>query len=117
VFNIQITGSDTNFDYIRIYSIYRTSINATPVVKRLIDIKTDTSPITYIDRGIDGDIIDPTLLLYIGGEKIIAGTLNQKDNTLFLGNLKIERPPISDTLKTYIKSNSSISFTSKSLVY
>ena len=116
-FNIQITNSDTNFDYVRIYSIYRTSINATPVVKRLIDIKTDTSPITYIDRGIDGDIIDPKLLLYIGGEKIIAGTLNQKDNTLFLGNLKIERPPISNVLKTQLKSNSNISFTSKSLVY
>ena len=115
-FNISITNADTNFDYIRIYSIYRTSINATPVVKRLIDIKT-TTPITYTDRGIDGDIIDPRLLLYIGGEKIIAGTLNQKDNTLFLGNLKIERPPISDALKDNIKSSSAVSFISKDLIY
>ncbi len=34
-FNISIKGIDTNYDYIRLYSIQRTSINATPICKLL----------------------------------------------------------------------------------
>lgn len=117
-FQIKVNNVDTKFDYIRIYSIYRTSINGTPVVKRLTDISLlGKSNITYIDNGLQGDIIDPTLLLYIGGEKIIAETLNQKDNTLFLGNLEISRPSISKILKDDIKTKASISFQPKEIAY
>lgn len=42
----------------------------------------------YTDPGTIGDSIDPTELLYIGGEEIIAQTISHKDNTLFLGNIK-----------------------------
>ena len=45
----------------------------------------------------------PTMLFYIGGEKIIANAINQKDNTLFLGNLKIERLKLEDSIKTAFK--------------
>lgn len=44
----------------------------------------------YIDNGLNGDNIDPTELLYIGGEKLIAQTISHKDNTLFLGNIKYD---------------------------
>ena len=37
-FNININNLDSNFSKIRIYSIHRTSINATPSVKRVTDI-------------------------------------------------------------------------------
>ena len=37
-FNININNLDPNFSKIRIYSIHRTSINATPSVKRVTDI-------------------------------------------------------------------------------
>ena len=209
-FKVTISHLDRNFDYARVYSIFRSSINATPTVKRLIDIPTgkysnsgsnsllyyrtkDTilingvyisaytgniesyeegrmsarkagyyhfvstqdSPIvitlpvegrtitfnnnssdvwisptntdgpgavsegriihangepikitdgslrleeidgaTFIDNGTIGDIVDPTSLLYIGGEKITASTITQKDGTLFLGDLRITRPSI-----------------------
>ena len=47
--------------------------------------------ITFVDDGLKGDIIDPTELLYKGGEPVIAKTIIQKDNTLFLGNIKLNR--------------------------
>lgn len=106
-FKITITNPDSSFDYVRVYSIYRTSINSTPVVKRLSDIKITGPSITCIDNGAYGDIIDPRLLLYIGGEQIIASTINQKDNTLFLGDIKIERKIISPEIKEDIRSNGS----------
>ena len=40
-FKITIKDIDPNFEYIRIYSIHRTSIDATPEVKKVIDISTD----------------------------------------------------------------------------
>lgn len=54
----------------------------------------------YTDTGTIGDSIDPTELLYVGGESIIAQTISHKDNTLFLGNIKknssyVELPNIS----------------------
>lgn len=200
-FKINITNVDKKFDYIRVYSIHRTSINATPEVRRVIDLApsiikikhtlvsyeinlsankitmykkgigaektldqyepsdlesnykswvfdtndyfgidldgeyltwgTGTSFIitvtngnktsmqltnngnmigtlnianaTYIDNGLSGDTIDPTELLYKGGEEVIFGTMDQKDNTLFLGNIKLKRSSIDDTIRNYFK--------------
>lgn len=55
--------------------------------------------ISYIDIGREGSIEDPTVLLYIGGEDIVAQTMISKDNTLFLGNLSLNRPIINDSIK------------------
>lgn len=52
--------------------------------------------IQYIDDGTQGEDIDPTELLYKGGESIQANTIEQKDGTLFLGNLSIVRPNITE---------------------
>lgn len=51
---------------------------------------TNVRSVKYTDDGESGDVIDPTQLLFIGGKALIAGTITQKDNTLFLGNLKTE---------------------------
>ena len=91
-FNIEIQGVDS-FDFIRVYSIHRTSIDAVPTVKIVEDIPVSlmnsSEVITCTDDGTKGYTIDPTQLLYIGGRNIIAGTIAQKDNTLFLGNVTI----------------------------
>lgn len=49
-----------------------------------------------IDNGTIGTAVDPTVLLYLGGEDLIANTITSKDSTLFLGNLKLNRPTIQD---------------------
>ena len=204
-FNITIDYLDDSFDYVRIYSILRTSIDSTPTVKRVVDIaipntlseysvdsydkyvseeqvmlfdrvankyvplseipldsnainyklwtilganystikflNTDTylkldirgsitlslqnnnklkitsnqfknnitlysaerKKVTYVDKGTDGDIIDPTELLYVGGEEVILNTMSQKDNTLFLGDITLKRKLISSEIKEYFK--------------
>lgn len=95
-FKIQVNRVDKNFDYIRVYSILRTSKDATPVVKRVqdLEIKEDTLYLTFVDNGTIGETIDPTELLYKGGDEIRAKTIEQKDETLFLGNITVTRPPI-----------------------
>lgn len=55
------------------------------------DYGAATNGLSYVDNGQLGDTIDPTQLLYIGGEDIIAGTITAKDGTLFLGNISINR--------------------------
>lgn len=200
-FNITIENIDNNFDYIRIYSIHRTSIDAVPTAKRVVDLapperseyqydiyskvgeddgtvrvstvsegkyryldsitpssitttyrtwnlsyksyskivfsngdyaligygktmvvtltksgqltlsQEDNSKfnvslsskvkVTYTDNGSSGDSIDPTELLYVGGEEAVFGTMAQKDNTLFLGNIKIKRKIIDSTIRNH----------------
>lgn len=60
---------------------------------------------SFIDDGTQGEVVDPTSLLYVGGETVSASTLTQKDGTLFLGNLKILRPPISSLNNISIEHN------------
>lgn len=94
-FSLKIDNIDDRFQYLRIYSILRTSIDATPTVKRVTDIEISNKSITYIDNGTTGDIVDPTMLLYIGGKDIIANCITSKDNTLFLGDIKYRRQELS----------------------
>ena len=94
-FKISISNPDKKFDYLRIYSILRTSLNGTPIVKRVQDIEvpdTENATLTYTDTGLDGESVDPVELLYKGGEEIKAKTIEQKDGTLFLGNIIVARP-------------------------
>lgn len=106
-FTITIENADSeNFDYIRIYSIQRTSYNTTPAVKRVVDLDLSVingDKIIYKDAGNTGDIVDPSELLYKGGESIVAKTMTSKDNTLFLGNLKMNRIPVPEDIKTLIQ--------------
>lgn len=119
-FLLTIKNPDTKFDYLRIYSILRTSINAIPTVKRVVDIKvssaqeihdtatnTTTRVITFTDTGNIGDTIDPSKLLYIGGEPIKAGSIESKDGTMFLGNISINTP-VPSLSKEDIKANVTI---------
>ena len=109
-FKITITNVDDSFDYLRIYSIQRTSINAVPICKRVQDIEIASMDkdnngkryTSYIDTGNNGDSVDPTELLYKGGEEITAKTIEQKDGTLFLGNINITRKNINE-LKSLIE--------------
>lgn len=96
-FEITVQKVDKSFDYLRIYSIQRTSLNGTPICKRVADLDIDKEysgdlTIKFIDTGTVGESIDPTELLYKNREAIVPGTIEQKDNTLFLGNIKKDTP-------------------------
>lgn len=82
---------------------YQNNILDDPSTYILVD-DYSKSHVSYTDTGESGDIIDPTELLYVGGEEIIASTIAQKDNTLFLGDIILNRSLISSTVKDYCKS-------------
>ena len=106
-FSINISRADTSFDYIRVYSIHRTSLNATPECKIVIDLAIpESGDVSYTDNGISGSTIDPTELLYVGGEEVVFGTMAQKDNTLFLGDIKTKRKILDSTIRSYFKGKS-----------
>ncbi len=79
-------------------------------------IKTTTKGgITIIDTGTYGYTIDATALLFIGGENFIAKHIAQKDNTLFLGNIKqvkkligtipVKKVPLQDYTTSQLNTN------------
>lgn len=89
-FRITVENIDPKFEYVRLYSVQRTSLEGTPTVKIVTDQKITGESIVIIDNGRTGSDLDPTALLYVGGEELIAGTITTKDNTFFAGNLKIQ---------------------------
>lgn len=91
-FKIAIVDYDTSFDYIIIYAIHRSSLNATPSCRRVAKIEVPSvvgRTITYTDTGTAGESIDPTELLYKNLPTAIFKTMTQKDNTLFLGGITL----------------------------
>lgn len=116
-FTITIENADARFDYIRVYSIHRASIDATPNVLNVVDIPINpvtraTTTLTCVDNGTTGTSVDPTELLYVGGEDVVFGTIAQKDNTLFLGNANIQRKLVGTDIINKVKGGN-ISFSSK----
>ncbi len=113
-FTITINSADTNFDYVRLYAIQRTSLNLDAFVRRVVDIPITGGQLIYTDNGTTGNTVDPYELLYIGGKEITAYTMADKDNTLFMGN--ITQPNFSvtkiqeyfDTQRSYYEGNNGI---------
>lgn len=117
-FKINIKNVDIRFDYLRVYCTIRTSIDGNVLSRKVKDVKikkssniSDTT-ITIIDDGIIGEDIDEYSLFYKGGNSLKVKTLNQKDNTLFVGNIEEKVPTLpkdiveaiqNDTTKNLIK--------------
>lgn len=102
-FKLEINNVDTSFDSIRVYSLKRTSYNSEVVVNIVkdLDIKNNTT-FTIIDTNQNQESVDHSILFFLGGKDFCASTLTQKDNTLFLGDIKLENSVIDDTLKTLL---------------
>lgn len=116
-FTITIKNPDPRFDYIRIYSIHRTSIDATPTVTNVMDLPINNSEndLEYVDNGTIGTTIDPTELLYIGGENIVPGTMAHKDGTLFLGNIILNNKVLGEDIAENLKEAQQIYFDIKKI--
>lgn len=115
-FEITVYNPDTKFEYMRLYSMFRSSKDATPSCKRVADLRigdenstgTQSKKLIFVDNGTIGDDIDPQELLYIGGESITAETIEQKDGTLFMGNINVSRPQL-NSMKEDIKETVTVS--------
>jgi hypothetical protein len=57
-----------DYQYVRIYSIVRTSQDSTPEIRVVTNYKLEEDSLIYTDRHTTGYTIDPTELFYIGGE-------------------------------------------------
>ena len=111
VFNVD---KSHGFDYIRLYSIVRTSNNATPIVRIVEDkyIKNlDGTKVVFVDTNTTGTIVDPSILQYIGGRSILVETMNQKDNTLFLGGITLNTKSVSSLLSK-VKEGTNVTYSS-----
>lgn len=85
VFRIVINNIDTSFDYVRCYQLIRVSQDAQPTCIVLDEVPITSETITIYDNN-TGAVYDPTELLF-QKYPIKPYTLDQKNNTLFLGNL------------------------------
>ena len=123
--NLYLSATVNNWRY---YTLWNISFNSEsggiivnpsepPIPEGEVDI-------SFIDNGSIGDIIDPTELLYLGGNTICPNTFEQKDGTLFLGNYTTIDNDISESQAERIKEalhdkiefkNSSRSLNSKSI--
>ncbi|NCD07250.1 MAG: hypothetical protein EOL97_14140, partial [Spirochaetia bacterium] len=90
-FKITLSSLDTNYDYVRIYSIQKSSFNSTPVVKVVGDFEVTAGEVVLIDTGSVGYEIDPYILLYIGSEELILKDFAIKDNTFLGANITLSR--------------------------
>ena len=114
-FTLKLENLDPNFEFVRIYAIHRTSLNAVPTVRRVVDLPVVNYPITFTDDGSAGELVDPTIMLFVGGKTIIPQAMSHKDNTLFFGNYQEQGSIVSSAIKSLCK-NAPISFSrSKSL--
>ena len=97
-FVIDIDSLDRKFDYLRIYSIHRSTLNQ-PVANIVTDINLNELPSTQTsiqitDTGRNKSSFDINALLMIGGEELVVGTISTKDNVLFAGNICVPRIPL-----------------------
>ena len=114
-FTLKLENLDSNFEFVRIYAIHRTSLNAVPTVRRVVDLPVVNYPITFTDDGSAGELVDSTIMLFVGGKTIIPQAMSHKDNTLFFGNYQEQGSIVSSAIKSLCK-NAPISFSrSKSL--
>ena len=96
-FKITITPKTDKFDYVKVYSLIRNSLNSVQVSvvnEASINKREDGTfiPIQIIDTNTYNTPVAPTDIMFLGGNTIIADTIEQKDNTLFLGNINNSVP-------------------------
>ena len=101
-FDINISNVDTSYDYIRIYSAEKDSLNGNIKVNIVAELNIDkentSASYTYTDLGFNKISFNPSDLFFIGGQDLRASTIDQKDDTLFLGNVTSHSGQIPDSI-------------------
>ncbi len=91
---INIAGTyGCGFDYVRLYGVLRTSQNGQTTAYIISEVPIAGSSegvVTIVDNGANYlGTTDASVLLFLGSKEVVPGTIAQKDNTLFLGNLDV----------------------------
>lgn len=93
---LTIKNLDIRFTHFRVYSVMRTEYNGTTqaylvgeyeIPTKVVNHQTVSDTIIVTDDGGHLTAEDSSKLLYLGSQPVIAGTLEHKDDTLFLGEL------------------------------
>ena len=98
---VSISGIDTEFEYIRVYSIHWQELNQTPTITLLIDdeINNESSIVLVDDGNLFVSEFSEAELFAIGGRPLIVGTLAAKRNRLFVANYSVDNfEVLADTL-------------------
>lgn len=93
--NLYLSATVNSWRYYTLWNISFNGGGGTTVKPSEPPIPEEEADISFIDNGSIGDIIDPTELLYLGGNTICPNTFEQKDGTLFIGNYTINNNDIS----------------------
>lgn len=103
--NLYLSATVNNWRYYTLWDISFNSGSGGGVIVNPSEppIPEGKADISFIDNGSIGDIIDPTELLYLGGNTICPNTFEQKDGTLFLGNYTTINNDISESQAEKIK--------------
>ena len=94
VFKLNISNIDTtNYEYLRIYATHISSKDTQPLTYIVADLDTSilSDTVTYTDDGVGLTAFPTGDLSFVGGQTIIASTLDQKDDTLFLGDITLPK--------------------------
>lgn len=94
---------DTRFTHFRLYSLFRSSLNGDAVAYLVHESKVGADPVQVVDDGAHLSSEDPNRLLFLGSRDVRPGTLAQKDNTLFLGDLTVTEKTGLDAFETLIR--------------
>lgn len=92
-FRLDFSGIDRSFDYMQIYAIVRTSLNATPACYRIANIPTTTT--SFTDTGSQWEACSADIILGKQLGTFVPNTIASKDSTLFLGNYTLKAPYVS----------------------
>lgn len=94
---------NTNWEYIRVYTTHRTSLNATPEGAIIQELKIPNNGIIeFTDFGGNRTSIVPSDLYFKGSKFVKAGTMTVKDQVMFLGNLSFSPLALKfDEIKTF----------------
>lgn len=97
-FKLTINIGESTIDHVRVYSVCRFTKNATPLVTIVQDVSKEEfeNDLIVIDTN-NGTPVASTDVMFLGGNTLIASTIEQKDNTLFLGNVEIKSSILSDS--------------------
>lgn len=110
--SLSFTGLDTNFDRIRIYSVFYADVSADPIITAIVEQDYGDGETTYIDTGVSSLFtLTPEEFSVILGRVFKSKTLETKNNYLIAGNIKEERIDVDFDARAYRFDRSSTSAT------